>query len=179
MCRLLVTDPDGRQSVIHVGLTGQYYDLSRVIWDERTDGAMPEITIGKMQRSGDQLITLDDYVPEHLAVVLGEAKAEKRAELKSAYESALSADIDYNSKTYSATKERRELLSEILSVGSVPEGMYLIDINGDQNAMTYADIQAIGQALLARGLAANANLVTKLQSVESAVSVGAVESIVW
>ncbi|SEN43158.1 hypothetical protein [Nitrosomonas marina] len=74
----------------------------------------------------------------------------KRAELKSAYESTLSADIDYNSKTYSATKERRELLSEILSVGSVPEGMYLIDVNGDQNPMTYADIQAIGQALLSR-----------------------------
>lgn len=179
MPQLLVTAPDGRQSIVRVGQTGQYYDPSRVIWDERTDGAMPDITLGKMQRSGDQLITLDDYVPDHLAVTLSKAKAAKRDELNAAYQSVLSADIDYNSKTYLATKERRELLSEILSVGSVPGGMYLIDINGDQNTMTYADIQAIGQALLARGLAANANLVTKLQSVESAVSVDAVESITW
>lgn len=179
MPRLLVTAPDGRQSIVQIGQTGQYYDPSRVIWDERTDGAMPEITLGKMQRSGDQLITLDDYVPEHLAVVLGEAKSEKRAELQAAYDAALSANIDYNSKTYSATKERRELLSEILSVGSVPVDMYLIDINGDQNAMTYADIQAIGQALLARGLAANSNLNTKLAAVDAATDIASIELITW
>lgn len=103
----------------------------------------------------------------------------KRAELKSAYESALSADIDYNSKTYSATKERRELLSEILSVGSVPAGMYLIDVNGDQNPMTYADIQAIGQALLARGLTANSNFNTKLAAVDAATDVASVEAVTW
>lgn len=69
MVKLLVNSPSGEQILAEVDATGSYYDQSRVIWDERTDGAMPEITLGKMQRVGNELVTLPDFLPEHAAAV--------------------------------------------------------------------------------------------------------------
>jgi len=179
MSKILVNAPDGQQRIIDIKPTGKYYDPSRVIWDERTDGAKPAVTLGKMQRSGDQLITLDDYIPAHLTSVLSKSKAEKRAELNAAYESALYADIDYAGETYAATSDRQELLSNILSVGSVPSGMYWKDAGGVQHPMTFSDLQGLGSAILARGLTANANLNTKLAAVDAAVTQAEVDAIQW
>jgi hypothetical protein len=69
MFQLLVNSPSGRQQIELIEDSGAYFDPSRVIWDERTDGPLPEITLGKMQREGDQLITLADFLPEHAAAV--------------------------------------------------------------------------------------------------------------
>ncbi len=69
MYELLVTCPDGEQMIITVDEGGGFYDDSRVMWDVRKDGAMPQVTLGKMQRIGGQLITLDDFTPEHAAAV--------------------------------------------------------------------------------------------------------------
>ena len=44
--RLLVNAPSGYQEVIEVGEGGGYFDLSRVLWDERTDGPLPDVTPG-------------------------------------------------------------------------------------------------------------------------------------
>jgi hypothetical protein len=73
MHKLLIISPAGKQEIIEVAETGQYFDLSRVVWDERTDGALPEITLGKMQRVDDQLVALEDYLPEHAAAVYAES----------------------------------------------------------------------------------------------------------
>lgn len=73
MPRLLVNQPSGKQEIIDITESGGYFDLSRVIWDERTDGALPEVTLGKMQRVNNQLVTLDDYLPEHAAAVYAES----------------------------------------------------------------------------------------------------------
>lgn len=69
MYELLVNCPTGEQAIIIVDEGGGYYDESRVLWDVRKDGAMPTITLGKMRRVGEQLITLDDFTPEHAAAV--------------------------------------------------------------------------------------------------------------
>lgn len=70
MYKLLVTNPDGLQEIVSVSATGGYYDQSRVLWDERTDGAIPEnITLGKMQRVDNQLSELDNFLPEHEAAL--------------------------------------------------------------------------------------------------------------
>lgn len=69
MANLLINSPSGEQILVEVDATGSYYDQSRVIWDERTDGPMPEITLGKMQRVGNELVTLPDFLPEHAAAV--------------------------------------------------------------------------------------------------------------
>jgi len=73
MPKLLVNDPAGKQKVIEISETGQYFDQSRVVWDERADGVLPEITLGKMQRVNDQLVMLEDYLPEHAAAVYVES----------------------------------------------------------------------------------------------------------
>lgn len=68
MFNLLINCPLGEQKIIEVGEGGGYFDLKRVEWDERKDGALPEgITLGKMKRNGKTLDTLPNYLPEHLA----------------------------------------------------------------------------------------------------------------
>lgn len=50
MIKLLVNAPTGRQEVIEIDATGAYFDPARVLWDERVDGPLPEITLGGMVR---------------------------------------------------------------------------------------------------------------------------------
>ena len=73
MCRLLVNSPSGKQETVEISATGSYFDLSRVLWDERIDGLLPEIAIGKMDRVDNQLVTLADFIPEHAAAVKAES----------------------------------------------------------------------------------------------------------
>ena len=69
MPKLLINSPSGEQKLIEIGATGGYYDTTKVLWDESRDGDMPDVTLGKMTRSGDSLITLPDYIPEHAAAI--------------------------------------------------------------------------------------------------------------
>lgn len=56
MSRLLVDTPTGAQELISIGTGGSYFDSSRVVWDERTDGPLPSITLGGMVRQGNTLV---------------------------------------------------------------------------------------------------------------------------
>ena len=68
MINLLINCPEGHQKIIKIDETGEYFDQDLVLWDERVDGDLPQnITLGKMQRDGKSLITLDDYLPDHAA----------------------------------------------------------------------------------------------------------------
>ena len=73
MPKLLVNQPSGKQEIIEITESGGYFDLSRVIWDERTDGTLPAVTLGKMQRNGDQLETLADFLPDHASALYAES----------------------------------------------------------------------------------------------------------
>lgn len=73
MPKLLVNQPSGKQEIIEITESGGYFDVSRVVWDERTDGTLPAVTLGKMQRNGGQLVTLEDYLPEHAEAVYQES----------------------------------------------------------------------------------------------------------
>lgn len=48
--KLLVNAPTGRQELIEIGDGGGYFDSDRVLWDERNDGDLSEITLGGMVR---------------------------------------------------------------------------------------------------------------------------------
>ena len=54
--KLLVNTPNDLQELIEVGEGGGYFDVSRVLWDERIDGAIPDVTVGGMVRQGNQLV---------------------------------------------------------------------------------------------------------------------------
>lgn len=179
MPRLLINAPSGLQEIIEISATGNYFDAARIIWDERTDGPLPDITPGKMQRSGDQLITLDDFLLEHLAAVLTDAKAEKIIELTSVYEAATYANIEHASKTWKADRDSQQLLAAVLSVGSVPESMYWRDVTESQNPMSFSDLQALAGAILVRGLLVDSNLAAKKAAVEAATTLAEVDAITW
>ena len=57
--KLYVDCPDGRQDIVEVEASGEYYDNSKVLWDERIDGELPPVAVGAMTRIGDTL-TIDD-----------------------------------------------------------------------------------------------------------------------
>lgn len=54
--KMLVNNPLGLQELIEIGDGGFYFDNSLVVWDERIDGALPDITLGGMVRVADSLI---------------------------------------------------------------------------------------------------------------------------
>jgi hypothetical protein len=53
--KLLVNAPSSSQQIIQIGEGGGYFDQARVLWDERTDGQIPAITVGGMKRNGNSL----------------------------------------------------------------------------------------------------------------------------
>ena len=179
MPKLLVNQPSGKQEIINISAGGGYFDQSRVVWDERTDGALPAVTLGKMQRVNDQLVTLEDYLPEYAALLLSDAKSTKIAELKAAFDAENFADISHDAKIWRADKESQQLLSDVLAPGSVPLGMYWRDTAETQHAMTFADLQALGRAMLDRGLILDNKFETKKSAVIAAESVAVVNAITW
>lgn len=179
MFKLLVNSPAGMQEIVFVDAHGGYFDNARVLWDERTDGPMPAVDPGKMQRIGNQLVMLNDYLPEHVAALLKSFKAAKIAELKTAFDAENYADIDHDNKTWRADKASQQLLSDVLAPGSVPVGMYWRDAVETQHAMTFADLQALGRAMLDRGLILDNKFETKKAAVIAAQSIEAVNAIVW
>jgi hypothetical protein len=77
--RLLVNSPTGEQTIVFVSESGSYFEVSRVLWDERIDGALPAITLGKMARVGELLNTLADYTADHAAWMATKQAADDEA----------------------------------------------------------------------------------------------------
>ncbi len=65
MPKILVDAPTGLQEVIDISETGSYFDETRVLWDERISGPLPEITLGGMVRQGDELVFDQTRMDEH------------------------------------------------------------------------------------------------------------------
>lgn len=67
--RLLVDTPTSAQELIEVGLGGGYFDASRVLWDEREHGPIPNITLGGMVRVGEALVYDANRMAQHVAAI--------------------------------------------------------------------------------------------------------------
>lgn len=89
------------------------------------------------------------------------------------------ADVTYNSITWKTDQISRDLLAQVLSVGSVPEGMYWRDAAGVAQTVTYEDMQGIAFAILERGLQIDTNLINKTIEVNSANTVAAINAVTW
>lgn len=107
------------------------------------------------------------------------AKVAKINELKAAFDAENHADIDHDNKTWRADKASQQLLSDVLAPGSVPVGMYWRDAAETQHAMTFADLQALGRAMLDRGLILDNKFETKKAAVIAAQSIESVNAITW
>jgi hypothetical protein len=69
MYKLLVNAPTGAQEIVTVGEGGGYFDTSRVLWDERADGPLPDITLGGMVRNGQALEFDQSRMDSHTAAI--------------------------------------------------------------------------------------------------------------
>jgi len=78
MIKLLINDITGEQKIILIDATGSYFDNTRVLWDERLDGVLPAVTLGKMIRVGGSLQTQASFLTEHQAYL--DAIASKAAD---------------------------------------------------------------------------------------------------
>ncbi len=65
MSKMLVNAPSGLQELIEIGPGGGYFDPARIVWDERIDGILPEITLGGMIRIGNSLVLDNDLLAVH------------------------------------------------------------------------------------------------------------------
>jgi hypothetical protein len=69
MCKLLVKLPTGEQSIEVIDSTGEYFDRSRIMWDTRTQGEMPEVEVGKMDVIDGELVNTGEYLEDHAAAI--------------------------------------------------------------------------------------------------------------
>lgn len=66
--KLLVNTPQNTQEILEIDVSGGYFDNTRIVWDERIDGILPEITLGAMVRENNKLVfsqsKLDEYTTQ-------------------------------------------------------------------------------------------------------------------
>lgn len=112
-------------------------------------------------------------------VILPAKRAEKIAQFTALATAANFAAIDYLGHAWRADSASQTLLAQVLAIGSVPEGMYWRDASDTPHAMTYADLQGLGAAILSRGLAADSNLMIKTAAVNAATTAEEIDAVIW
>lgn len=86
---------------------------------------------------------------------------EREAKLKSAienYNTLISDDVDYMETTFQADKESQDLITSVLSVGSVPDNFYWLDKENNRIEMTFLQLQGLSKEILIRSQSAFAVL---------------------
>lgn len=106
-------------------------------------------------------------------------RAEKIADLQAIGLALVYSDIAHAGQTWKTDPESRSLLSEILSMGSVPEDMYWRDASGAPHTMTYAELQALARAIFDRGFAADKNMEIKKAAIAAATTSAQIDLIFW
>lgn len=89
--KLLVNAPSGKQEIIEVSEGGGYFDPARVLWDERVDGPLPEITLGAMVRVVDALQVDPGLAASTVAANQAAAAVQAREAAKQARTAAVEA----------------------------------------------------------------------------------------
>ena len=121
-----------------------------------------------------------DYVPSETEV-LNQAKEAKLAEIKSAYETEISADIQYMGTTFQADKKSQDIITKVLAAsgGTLPTGFYWLDSSNNKITMTYDDLQGLANAILLRNQQLFDKYQTLKQQISSATTVDELEVIKW
>lgn len=84
--KLLVNTPENKQELISIHISGNYYDESKVLWDERVDGNFPlEFIeyIGALKLVDNELLVDDDMLNQ---LELDKLVEEEEALLKECYD---------------------------------------------------------------------------------------------
>lgn len=114
MRKLIVIDPLVGRQVIEVDESGAYFDPERVLWDERSDGAMPDIDITGAVRIDDYLIFNEEVaqVDARLKVIHTSAENNARiiAELQNIDRKSIRAMRENDQVRVTAWNEQAEAL---------------------------------------------------------------------
>ncbi|WP_434663435.1 DUF4376 domain-containing protein [Paraburkholderia sp. A3BS-1L] len=122
------------------------------------------------------------------ASTLAGAQSAKIAALTAAYQAAIQQPVSYTSKggatkTYQADAGSIANLTQMLlafqSSQTVPVGFYWVSLDNTQVPFSYADMQALANALGTQGAAAFQQLQTLRGKVNAAATVAAVQTIDW
>jgi len=76
MPRLLVVNPEGIREIISIDDSGSYYDQSKVVWDERINGPMPDNACPSMVVVDGSLVVDDSILAATIAKQLDDRKSQ-------------------------------------------------------------------------------------------------------
>jgi hypothetical protein len=121
-------------------------------------------------------------------LTLEQVQATQIAALTASYAAAIQQPVSYTSKggitkTYQASTASVDNLTQMLlafqASQTVPEGFYWVSEDNTQVSFTYADMQALANALGTQGAAMFVQLQTLKGQVNAATDVAAVQAVVW
>lgn len=150
------------------------FDPNDLVLDEADE--IPEGFVGGGWTYANGVWTINTVGEQAL---LPAKRAEKIAELQAIGLALVYSNITHAGQTWPTDAESRSLLSEILSMGSVPEDMYWRDTSGTPHTMTYAELQALARAIFDRGFAADKNMETKKAAIAAATTAAQIDAITW
>lgn len=119
-----------------------------------------------------------------LAVLqLQQAKTVQLATLQAAFAAAVAQPAAYMSTTFLDDPAHQQLLARAAQAftlaNAVPSGFFVPDVNGNEVAMTLAQLQGLVQAISAQEWGAFSQWVSLQKQVAAATTVTAVQAIVW
>ena len=123
-------------------------------------------------------ITQADY-EAMIAPTFEDLQISKLSELQTSYTSANQLDIAYMSTTFQADRDSQNMLVSVLSAGNVPDGFFWLDRANNQVVMTYADLQGLSGAILARSQINFIKYQDLKSQVNAAQTVEELELVVW
>lgn len=148
-------------------------------FDKYTQKVIPGIPILNTLNKYEEMWEIIDLTPEELIQQLNLARSQKIESLKAKYNIVYFEPIIHAGITWSTDQDSQNLLSQILSVGSVPTNMVWIDYIGIQHPMTYLDLQNLALAILERGVNAYQNMSSKITLVNNATTIADINAINW
>ena len=110
---------------------------------------------------------------------LDQVKEIQLSTLYASYNEAITQDIGYMNTVFQADANSLILMTQVLSVGSVPTGFYWRDKANNNVSMTFAELQGLASAVQTRGLEYFSELTNLKDSVNSANDVELVQAVVW
>lgn len=152
MYKLLVNTPAGVQQVIIVGEGGGYLDPARVLWDEREDGPLPDISIGGMIRVGDALEVDSDMLAVSQAGASTANAAAARAQYKAERAvavAAITATVT-SGKTFDGDEDSQTRMARAI-IGMQAAGVTTITWTLADNTSTAVTLADLTEALILSG----------------------------
>lgn len=107
------------------------------------------------------------------------AVTNKIRDLSKSYTDEIQANIIFNGAIFQTDGDSRDLLSKVLSVGSLPDDFAWFDVSNNPMPMTYIQLQSFAKSILIRGQIAFVKLQKMKAQVRAAETVDDVVKIVW